>query len=210
MVYLSDEKEQVKILGMKKYKIKYIIIGLIVLSSITLAYIAIREENKYSLNTESEGVENFIPNFQDFYKTITNITIIHGNKKTDFVKKADNWFSGNDNKTITIYGIFNSLADLKIIEKKTNDKANFSSFSLDEKAPRIILKDINNQVKLDLVLGKLQKAYGSMVLPNNGFYIRKFDESQVYLVKSSSDINIGEFLQKKEDSAKETNKASSK
>lgn len=172
-----------------------VLIGLTVL---VLAWLVTSNESA-KINPEPE--ELFLPELSKELDSVTDINITANGKETHITKKYDNWVLHNGSGYPINIGLLRTmvhgLANLKIIEAKTNNPKDHKIFGLegngegDIATTRLVLGVApEKRIVADVLVGSLRR--GAHGFDESAVYVRKYGDNQVWLVAGDLEIISGE------------------
>lgn len=162
----------------------------VVVAVIIGAWIAVSYK---SAEVAQQGKQLLFPEFAGAIENITDINITTPNGEFDLLQDASGlWmvkqYMGYPVDMKRLRNLVYGIAELEIIEKKTAKAENHIKLGIQDptvkgaKSTRVVFGNgKDKRVELDVVLGDLRKA--AYDKNTDGFYIRKFNEDQVWLVK---------------------------
>ncbi len=178
--------------------------GLIMLAAITVAAVAAcgfaiaARYSEAAINKQNGGL--VFPEFQNQLDAIANIEITGVNKRIVLSYGQDGWqnqaMGGYPAKTTLVENALAAIANLAYIKPKTErtnlhsklgvEDVNADSKSAQGKSTRVTVKDANNKVLADIIVGNPKETIVGTNAP--GVYIRLPNEKRAWLAAGPLDV----------------------
>jgi hypothetical protein len=174
-------------------KRSFLLLAIVTLSILAAAWVLTQQR---APETSVQSAKLF-PGFVDQVNNVAKLEVSSKEHKTVVVKQGDKWAvesRGNYPASFEmVKGIAMSMANLEIVEQKTNNK---------ELYPRLGVEDVSTEgsaSKLITLLDPSGKPLASLIIGKNresqsdrgpaGFYVRRANEAQSWLVKGEMEVS---------------------